>query len=315
MSKVFITLLLLPLVFVLCEYQIAMSKPPTSPKKFERFFSEHSILGKGVRSVGAHIKQWVGAPKIGNVCFGENGFLFYCTQTDGTPMENIAAQSKKPLKAYEMDHKEKLMPFANKLYVILAPNKERIFWNEFFASRYVAPHESGAYFVTESSLALVAGHYLGVADLTRIFNKNQEAYYKQNTHWTSKGAYEALKALNLPEVESNLNFQVKHHGGPDLIFLLNRAGVDLAHIDKTFKPSKYEVTHQKGEREEEIFTNPARSGKVLVIGDSFREAFTPVVAQFFGQITDVHVNKFRPELYDLTGYNYIFLIRVERYVQ
>lgn len=316
MRKLFIALLILPLLLVLTEYVVRNSKLPTSPKKLSLFVDERSQLVTGLRRLGFEMKAVLGAPKIGNVCFGKNNFLFYCSTTDGSALEDEASDYVRR-KPYELPYKADLAPYMDKVYFFTAPNKNRIFWDHFFVGAFITPHPGPSASVDEAALGLAGpDRYWNVQKMNALFQPSRdEMYYKHDSHWTAKGADLLLRSTGIPEAQEKIDFTKEAYSESDLINILKRFGISRKSEDIKFVPTNYTIQSTEGSLNETLLSNLKKQKSILIIGDSYRTGLATAASQFFGEVRYVHVNQFKPEILKIRNYDTIFIIRAERYLR
>jgi alginate O-acetyltransferase complex protein AlgJ len=309
-------LLFLPLFAVVGEYTFRNQTIP-SRKQIKKYIDDGSNINLYVKKVGVSIKELIGSQKFGNICLGKNDYLFYCPEQEGSPLMDLYGNFHPTERHFKMPLQDVLKNHNDRLFYITVPNKSRILshlipYDIYFTSKGVAPWMS-----IDSTNILNSKNYLSVGQLEEIL-KNFEpypTYYKQDTHWNNWGAYIALKALSLPETSEELKFKVDNYPTPDIVQLSNSIGKDIPPSDQKIIPINYLTRIDGDEKSILKFYNDKKTYKVLVVGDSFRTSISPVLAQYFGQVDEVHLNNFTKHQLNLNEYKYIFLIQVERYLR
>jgi hypothetical protein len=309
-------ILFIPLLAAIFEYTYQKNAIP-SRKEIVKYIKDGSIINLYVKTIGVKLKEIIGSKKFGNICLGSHEYLFYCPEQDGIPLLDIYGNFSPLGRQFKMPLKTELNNFSERVYYLTVPNKSRIYtehisYNVFFKDVGIAPWTN----IQEKDL-LNSKQYLSVGRLEELLKAPNiyPTYYKQDTHWNYWGAYLALRALGLPEVKEEIHFKVDHYPHPDILGLLAALGYVVEPSDQKYLPTNYQIRGEGDEKSIARFYNEAKSNRVLVIGDSFRTSFTPIVAQYFGQVDEVHLNNYSSQNFNLSEYKYIFIIQVERYLR
>jgi hypothetical protein len=309
-------ILFIPFFAVIAEYSFQKKAIP-SRKDLKNFINDGSIINLGVKKIGVGIKEIIGSKKFGNICVGKNDFLFYCPEQDGSPLLDLFGNFSPIDRKFMMPLKSVLTPHKDKVFYLTVPNKSKVYSEYLPYSVYFKSHGIAPWMSIQDKDLLDSKKYLSIGQLEKILSAKDEypTYYKQDTHWNSWGAYLALKALNISGITEEIKFKIENYPHPDIISLIAAMGKTIEPADQKIVPTSYEVKLEGDENSIAHFYNQAKTNKVLVIGDSFRTSFSPVLAQYFHQIDEVHLKNFSKHQLNLSDYQYIFVIQVERYLR
>ncbi len=306
-------LLILSTFAVIAEYTVVHKTIPNRDN-LKDFLQSGSSLNFVLKKMGFHIKSALSAPKIGNVCRGVDDYIFYCpTNEDDTLLDQYSV-FRRGYKKFQMPFKERLKDHQAKVHFLTIPNKirmypEKLLINQFFISDGIAPWE----FIDERELGELK--YFSVGRVKQILSEDSahDPYHRQDTHWNSWGAYQLIRQLDLNVDEEDIEFDVKDYPMPDLIQMCLAQGDKPLVNDSIYKPTSYKIKKNKAvDGFDAVYINQNKEGRVLVIGDSYRLAFGPVIAQFFARVDDINTGDFAKKQIDLSVYDSIFIIQVER---
>lgn len=172
----------------------------------------------------------------------------------------------------------------------------------------------------------MTGSTVQTVDLTELFRGRKEWYFKTDHHWNSRGAYEGYRAWCLAagrEPVPEDAFQIDQYGDffgstysrsalwltkPDPLELWVSASdltvvngeTDEIHVGPYYwnrldETDKYTV-NLDGNHSTVCITNPAGSGKLLVIRDSFANSMGVFLAESYETVLLVDLRYFKAEL-------------------
>lgn len=200
--------------------------------------------------------------------------------------------------------------------VLIGPNKEQVF-DEFMPSIKVKENYKRE--------MRIADHYKN-SEVNYIYPLEQlkndkvsgATYYQQDTHWNNKGAFvgynEFMKSIGREASEAIFN-EVSITGGD----LSGFCGYETTYTDYSVSyKNDVVVTYESVANEIEHSTCVSGEGKLLILGDSFRNAFKGYAYKDFEEVLCEHRSQMDDEyianyLSNFKAGDTILLIAVERY--
>lgn len=279
------------------------------PGVFEDFLNDHAAFRNQFMTLNASINYHVfGTVQSSDVLLGKNEWLFYKNVSDSKSLDDYQglnlytdeqlAQIAENLTALESALAEKGIEFA----VLIAPNKEGVYSENMPSD---IPAAQGA----TKAEALV--QYLKAnTDVTVVYPKQvliegkalAPAYYKQDTHWNSYGAFLATQELALA-----LDWDTSLFEGCEPVISDEEPVRDLANISATYHVLQPDVSYQmegfaqglsvetwESDLVQTEFTSTSESGgpSLLMLRDSFGGAMLEYLAAVTGESRIVHLNAF-----------------------
>ncbi len=261
-----------------------------------------------------------------------HSWLFYNDVNDGDPLgyvrgTNTIEESTK-IKYYEILKKntEYMEQKRKEIFYFIAPNKSTIY------SEYLPNFVN---IVGNLSRTDDLYQYMQVKNVTNFFyakdilmkNKGEyPLYYGLDTHWNSLGAFYATRALiQLQNSKFDLydHYEIVDEGyrnsRGDLYTFMNTNVVfsDREIHVKTEADEQYDIISNDIINNDELFRtyneNAIIDKKVMLIGDSYRGAMKPYMANVYKECLFLHRNSYSKELYESYNPDLIILEAVERY--
>ena len=266
---------------------------------------------------------------------GKDKWLFYKTTTDGDPIadyegtnlftqEQLERRTKSSLSA-----QKKLAKKGIKLAIVIAPNKENIYW-EYMPETYVRAETTRTDQLVE---------YMNEKGVNAVSPKKElldehlvmPLYYYYDTHWNQLGAYicagKTLASWNLtmPALSERtitpkpLKGNYHYHGQDDLANILDMRNVFSDETEYEIEgtvPMDWETygsEQSKGILSHFYNENAVNHAGILILGDSFRSAMIPALRE---QFTDVYVSsrkEFDYQIMDQIDPDYVIVEYAERY--
>lgn len=251
------------------------------------YFTDHFAFKEYLVALNAKLQGSIfGVSAEDDVIMGSDGWLYYTATLDDYQHKNSVSERM----LYNMAHNTKLMQeyteLLGKQYVFtIAPNKNSLYGDN-MPNRY-------KYIVSEKSDAQRLVPYLeeeGVnyVDLYSLFNSQDEIlYYKQDSHWTEKGAVMVYNKL--------LDYaNIDHYDYSDVIpsSANNHIGdlaameyASMASAEEELRYIQYEkYVYENGSSVEDVLINTYNEGgrgNLLMYRDSFGNSLLPYFANEF----------------------------------
>jgi len=307
------------------------------PQKFESYFNDNFITRDNYLQLNSVIKaQFLGISPLQNkVMIGKNGWLFFSYDCD--PKLNNAGHllSENELEIIKNNLEERRAYLKEKgiaFYTIIPPTKTSIY-PEFLPSNI--PHLNSKltqlinYLEKHSTLRII-----DVRNELLIAKEKEQIYYKNDTHWNSKGAFVAYsKLLNIinhdfPKVKplkrEELSFKLFKTNDGDLggflmlknylninkyqYFLTNgfqAKNIPKEELYKRFSPYNFHGIIKRN-------TNQ-NLPKLLMYRDSYTMSLIPIISENFSESTYLWTYQMTPEIIDREKPDIVVLEIVERY--
>lgn len=237
---------------------------------------------------------------INNVLLGRDDWLFYTGDNSIDYYRGINLPTEDELKAY-VARAEKVNDYfkaqGKEFVIFVAPNKEQM---------YPEHMPRGISVVNEvRRMDVIYRYFKEHSNVTVLFPKAEllaaksenEIYYQQDTHWNEFGGWigaQALfKALNLPVGEATVT-EIPYSGG-DLASMaaLTPASYTAYHVDYRSDVSiEYLV---RSDYEYTIKSSNKNGKRLLLLGDSFRNAMREIIAKEYESSIINHRETFNHE--------------------
>lgn len=291
---------------------------------FENSFSETVFLSSFFAGIDANVSYFLTGNVVSRqVLKGKDDWLFYKTQTDGSPIADYQGtghfSNKKMSKMLQCLSKIKndLNSKGIQLIVMLIPNKERIYGNKM-------PHS--IQIIDTLSRTDVLVKYLQRKGFNDILYPKHEMlknrdnfylYYKYDSHWNYLGAFIAEQQLldKLYGTRTYLAQQTivakKKSGAGDL--------ANMVHLSWHFKDDREyyieKVPNYVKTSSSRIYENRRSqfSDSVLFIGDSYRKRIKPFLYHDFRKVLVIHRDEYTGQVLQNFKPNVVVLEWAERY--
>ncbi len=308
------------------------------PQKFENYFNDHFGLRKIIIGISNKTKLSIfkASPKPELVQLGKNGFLFYNMQDDhifdSYSNTNLFSQPRLDT-AYEMHLTlKKQLDSLNIKYIMgYWPNKHTVYPENlpFAMKRQIQSDTSLAEQVVKYFNKREISFFDVSKDMTMAKRENQ-LYYKFDTHWNSYGAYEAYSSfchqtfpmLRLTPFSLNdfeINYLNTRKG--DLTNLLGVDSISNYYEKKpvfVFKGNSYLEIDSEGLPSQTTFTtlneNCGNQTVVLVFRDSYTSVFIQFLSLHYYKV--IYIWNISPDMktIQIAEPNIVITVSVERYL-
>ena len=269
--------------------------------------------------------------EINGVAIGRDGWLFYCSEEAGNPVEQSLGgwhftEEQLERIAESMQRTKDVLESQGKEFVLfIAPNKETVYMEKLpayyeRADEYTSTDQLADYLAAHTDVTVVRpeGEILD-------FKKEHpdiQLYRKLDSHWNNAGAYLGTRALcralgvELPEL-TELDMERVQLTEGDLETVMNAAVTDT---DTDYTLSGYSsletVTLKDDAQSECIFeTKGADSRRIFVSRDSYSIALAPILSSQFEKAVYVHHSNFTPSQIDEFDADIYILEIVERNIR
>jgi len=168
------------------------------PKRYENFYNDHFLFRSQLMSYNSFINYFFfhQSPNPKMVVAGRDGWLFYANR------ERMVYEGTKTIKAYEVQSvveelhrrtlflKRKGIP----LYVVMAPMKSDIYF-DFLPPYYKRAAKSIPEMLISAIRKDTVIHLIDLKPGLVEARKKHRIYYKTDTHWNSRGAFQAYSMI------------------------------------------------------------------------------------------------------------------------
>ncbi|GEM_PF-6017173 len=316
-KKIVNIILILPFLICLSEFFMRSPKFSMKARDFKKFFENESLVMRGIKSVTFKYFVQISPYKISTICPGTNNFAFYCTIVDGNPVSNAFYDKVSTPRKILKDTILNRIEGQKNIYYLDIPSKMRMYSDYWPLSVGVEKQ----YLISNIAEELYSARpikYYSIKKNESVLNNHMSdyIYYYKDTHWTPIGAYHLIESLNL-DFFKKIEFQKTETFGGDIVSIANNlVGGTLEASDKRVVNGddqvKVENLHDLQFR---TFTNSGvQKNNILIIGDSFRESFSEAMAPMVHHIDEYHRSFFEEQTIDYSKYDYIFVLRTERYM-
>ena len=221
-----------------------------------------------------------------DVIIGNDGWLYYTATLDDFQHNNSVSERQ----LYSMAHNMKLMQeyvelFGKQFVFTIAPNKNSLYGKNMPANyKYKVSEKSDA----ERFIPYLESEGVNYVDLYSLFNEEDEVlYYKQDSHWTEKGAVlvynELLDSVSVNHYRyDDVNPEVSYDYIGDLASMLYASSAEGEEKLTYIKENKYSYVAGEDVTDMLINTyNPSGCGSLLMYRDSFGNSLLPYFANAY----------------------------------
>ncbi len=261
----------------------------TYSEDYTAYFNDNLQFRNSLIQLNSYIDYFVfGKSSSDYVIVGENNWLFYAREDDGSPIScyqgtNLYTEEELAAIAENCINQRNLLLTQGKEFVIfIAPNKERIY-SEYMPKQYGIPADNyGALqiyqYLKENTDLRVVYPYDEIMDAKK--NVDENIWYKTDTHWNYIGGYVGASALmkelgiEMPKVNSGeIKINTLGETSGDLAGMLNLRK-QLSFADTEYSIEGYDL-HDREEIELDFsgmiryHATNADPRSIYVIRDSF----------------------------------------------
>ncbi len=301
-------------------------------KEYEQYFNDNLPFRNQMIQFHNSIDYFLfGQPSNKNVAIGSDGWLFYCDDTRGNPIEQslgywvFTDEELNKIADNLVSTQRVLDNFGIEFVLFIAPNKETIY-NEYLPKYYSVQNEITSVDQLVSFLREKTSIRVVYPKEELLASKSEFPdillYHKLDTHWNNAGAYVGASSLarelgiEMPELnEVRLDKLIGSSG--DLTNMLNIA-IENGNIDYSISEINNLTTECEiydFQTEFVYHTSGADQRKLFVKRDSFSTALAPSLATQFENSKFVHNYSFdQQQIFDY-GTNVFVLELVERNIK
>ncbi|MBY0518502.1 MAG: hypothetical protein K2P81_16440 [Bacteriovoracaceae bacterium] len=315
---IILCLLYAPFFYCLGEFFVLDKNVSLKRKDFIIFFNEKSPFINNLKKFSYKYYSQLSPSKISTICIGEDKYLFYCPQSDGFPIRDIFYDSFEQSLDQPNDKVLKAVLTHPKTYYLDIPSKIRVYSEKWPLARGIIHQYNYADRAEEMYSKLLQNHFFSIRANEKILlnSKDKYIYFFRDTHWTPIGAYVVLKAMNLPFF-NEVQFKLGKTLEADLVAMSNSLiGSQFEYADNKVLVENPEVNVRvlKKDRIRKFLNSTSTGPTILVVGDSFRESFSVALSGMSRVVDEYHVSSFDEKMIDIKKYDYIFVLRAERYI-
>lgn len=301
------------------------------PERFTRYwqdtfgFREPLIRGHNLLTV-----KWLRESPVREVIIGGQGRLFFA----GGPIDFTDFAGKWPIDQAEIGRirqnlerrRDEYAALGARFLVVIAPNKQTVY-PESVPDRYGPP--APGYF--DALMSALRGSNIDVLDLRPVLraHKDEELFFKTDTHWNATGAFRAAQAIvereraHFPQLEP-LHLEdfvptTRPKGNGDLAIMLSMPG-EFEDTEIAYNRRGGDRSHRlpvEDPRTQHIYERPHTQGPhLLIFGDSFGEGLARPLSEAFGRVYFLYSLSvgYQPHLAGAEKPDLVILEAVERYI-
>lgn len=302
----------------------------TFPEDYEAYFNDNLPYRNQLIRLNNSIDYFVFKRSANeNVCIGKDGWLFYCNNTDGNPVEqslgywSFSDDELETIADNLMSIQCDLESRGIEFVLFIAPNKETIYIDELpdyfqVKNQYTSTDCLVDYLRKNTDIRVVYPKN----ELLKYKEENPDIvlYHKLDTHWNYAGAYIGAQCLaeelgiDIPDLdEVSMSQSLSSRG--DLTDMLN---ITILNGDIDYEISEINGLTTEIEKwdffTEFIYHTPGTDPRVLfVCRDSFSTALAPIMATQFEDSIWVHNHGFdQQQIFEYDADIFVLEV-VERY--
>lgn len=284
----------------------------TFSKDYEAYYNDNLPFRNQLIGINNSIDYYIFRKSTNeNVCIGKDGWLFYCNNSDGNPVEqslgwwNFTDSELEIIAENLLSTKSVLESRGIEFILFIAPNKETIYLEELpdyytIKNQYTATDCLVDYLRENTDIRVI---YPKDELLTYKSRKDDLfLYHKLDTHWNYAGAYIGAWCLakelgiEMPSLDEISMIPISSSRG-DLTDMLNItiSNGDVDYKNNGINESGTETVKRDFSTEFIYYTPGADQRKLFVCRDSFSTAMAPIMATQFENSLWVHTNQFDQE--------------------
>ena len=308
------------------------------PSKYDKYYNDNSPFRGQIRKIWASLNFMIFNETTNDrVLVGKNEgsksstWLFYRDEKDGNPVKEaqgittFSEDEKMDILNSIINNTKKLKEKNIECYYAIIPNKENIYKEKLPNNIKIIDENSRTdklvnYLIKEKNVK----NLIYPKDKLISAKKENQCYYKQDTHWNSYGAFVGFEEI-LSKVEPDYHDYGNNviNSEEEIIYndLTKFAGITNILKDKEvtveFKndnsyTSKTEKT-KSNVLEITTYNNAPIDKTLLVVGDSFRDKFIPYFSKVYKKVIYMHRIDYTSELINKYNPDIIICEFVERY--
>ncbi len=255
------------------------------------------------------------------VLLGKDGWLFYKTTTDGTPLYDymgINRFSEDELKtAYEMleSVSDEAEAAGARCVILTIPNKEQVY-NLYMPDTVekiseVSRLDQMTSYIYKLNGDMSVGNcpYIDMTNTYVHYRDDHQLYFKTDTHYTGIGEYLALREV----MKALYGEDDDIYPEPQGIEFIKRPGFkgDLARISATgdrYDEESYEMAYDS------VPDDKVRDEILLIIGDSFGDGLQHPAVQYYKEVYYLNIKEYEPGCIEEYEPDVVVFECVERYL-
>ncbi|MBR2403919.1 MAG: hypothetical protein IKB01_14375 [Lachnospiraceae bacterium] len=312
---------------------LAWETLPDFPQDLEDYFNDHlpykNQLTKMINQIKYHLFRRSASE---DVIIGQEGWLFYKTTTDGSPMEqyfgrDLYTEEELMTIAENLILSEKYMADKGIEFVLLIlPNKERVYYDK-MPEQYAEPAEMYGTrqlveYLRENTDIRVVYPYEKLMKMREEY-PDIDFYLHGDTHWNHAGAYVGTYALYEELGMEMVPFEelemIQNTGSNlDLAGLINMRDYymnDVNYEISGYKKGNIVCDYYDVDTEIILHNEDVEEGKIFVIRDSFASNMDDYLANGFAETYMVHNQVFEMEMIEQQDPDVVVIETVERFAE
>lgn len=304
------------------------------PKLFDAYWSDNLPYRNILKQINTSIDYNIfGVSSDNRVIVGkndgksENTWLFYNQVSDGNPMGDAIgnkAFSNNELKLMKENIENQTIKLKNKnidLFYLIIPNKSTVYRDKLPNNIKIYSSE------TRSQKAVNYFNNNGINNIKYIYDELYEGrnevdtFYHLDTHWNKFGAFIGANSI-MKMIDDEFKYFDNYKITNDKFIdrpgdLYNFMNLSVKMYDKEIRvENKYLINYNISE-ENKIATYSGDkfvyNKKIMIIGDSFREALVPNLVGIYKKVISLHMHYYNDEVIDMYKPDIVIVMRPERY--
>lgn len=297
--------------------EFSLSTMSSYPESFENYYNDHLAFKGQLVGLKSSLNYKVFHKlESDKVLLGKNNWLYYKNQTEeGAKAGQLPIADYQGTNLYSIREKNKILRNIKEVSrylekkdidfsIIICPNKENIY-SEYLPDsiKKVNPttkvEDMISYLENKTTVPIIYPQ-----NELMNYKTDYQLYYKYDTHWNCLGGFIAeqeIRKLYTGEKESINDFHIteKENGAvADLAMMVNMESQfnddDYYYVDGYKSDVELEVAEQSGDYFYKLYhSNATDHRRVMVIRDSYGEAFMDYLARDFSDVVFIHRDIFK----------------------